>query len=425
MAHFEKLIWDGGGSGQSRKDRQPCKYSVYVPDGVANRQFLLTGPAAADVADAERAVGEFNAKAVALVSTEALARILLRAESLASSRIEGLVVGARRILKAEVEQEIAGTRPDASAKEILANIEAMDHAITQISPNSKITLDLLLEINKKLLASTELNDKGGKLRVEQNWIGGNNYNPCSADFVPPKWESVQSLMEDLVEFSNQADLPAIAQAAIAHAQFETIHPFVDGNGRTGRVLIQMILRRRGLSVQVVPPVSLILATQAKEYVDGLKATRYEDDPDSATAVEGINLWVGRFAAACSRAVQDALKFESAAKVIEANWRKNLPKIRAGSSTDSLLRGLVGMPVLTVKTAMKMTNTSHQQTSAAVSALLDAGILRKLTTSLRNTSFEAPEIIAEFTELERQLASPMGDTKLSAPSRLVPSTPITE
>ena len=420
MAHLEKSTWAGDESGQSRQDRKPCLYEFYLPDQIADRQFLLTGAVTADVADAERAISEFNRQATALLSTEALSRILLRAESLASSRIEGLVVGARRILKAEVEQGVSGTHTDSSAKEILANIEAMDHAIKQVDQNSTITLDLLLGINEKLLAPTDLRMQGGKLRVEQNWIGGSNHNPCSADFVPPNWESVVGLMDDLIEFSNQDDLPAVVQAAIAHAQFETIHPFVDGNGRTGRVLIQLILRRRGLSLQVLPPVSLILATQAKEYVGGLLATRYEGGPDSPEAVEGINLWVGRFAAACSRAVRDAMKFEAAAKEIESNWRKALPKVRAGSSTDSLLRGLVGMPILSITTAMKLTRTSHQQTSAAVSTLVEAKILKRMSSSVRNANYEAPEIIREFAKLERQLASPTSDTKSSPPTRPVPA-----
>ncbi len=420
MAHFEERVWSDGGSGRSRRDRQPCRYEVYLPDLIADRQFRFEGSAAAEVADAERAIVDFNRKASALASTEALARILLRAESLASSRIEGMVMGARRLLKAEVEREIVGGHVDASAIEILANIEAMDWAISQVGEGSEITMEALLEVNKMLLAKTELSQSGGKLREVQNWIGGSSFNPCTADFVPPKWESVAELMSDLIKFSNQDDLPAAVQAALAHSQFETIHPFVDGNGRTGRVLIQMIFRRRGLSPNVLPPVSLILATQAKDYVEGLRATRYSGDPQSEAAIEGINLWVGRFAAACTRSVEDALNFESEAKAIESKWRKELSKVRAGSSLDNLLKGLVGMPILTVSTAMRLTSSSHQQTSAAVKILVEAKILRRVSTGVRSVTYEAPEIIESFTSLERRLGSPLGDTRTSPPSRAVPT-----
>lgn len=419
MAQLINKIWNNGESGQSRRDRRPCKYQIYIPDSLVGRQFLMDGTVAADISDAERAIVEFNAQALALVSTEALARILLRAESLASSRIEGLIIGARRILKAEVERDVPGVRPEALAAEVLANIQVMEFAISSVTTNSQITLDQLLEINRDLLSGSHLSGLGGSLRDQQNWIGGNNYNPCSADFVPPNWELVQDLMVDLVEFCNQDDLPALAQAAIAHAQFETIHPFVDGNGRTGRVLIQMILRRRGLSRKVIPPVSLVLATRAKDYLEGLTAMRYVGTPDSQLALDGVNLWVGRFAAACSRAVMDSMQFEVTASGIERAWREKLTSVRKGSSLDALLGGLVGMPVLTVTTAMNLTRRSHQQTSAAIAILVDVGILRKTSNNLRNRCYEAPEIIAAFGALERQLASPDSDTKISEPTRPVP------
>lgn len=422
MSHVEGRVWRDGGAGRSRRDRQPCKYQVYIPDNLLGRQFLLDGPVAADVADAEAAIARFNTDASALVNTEALARILLRAESVASSRIEGLVMGARRILKAEVDQGTEGLHVEISAKEVLANINAMNYAIASIEKGDLITLDQILEINRELLASTTLSSVGGKLREQQNWIGGNNFNPCSADFVPPHWEVVSPLMADLVEFCNSDDLPAVAQAAIAHAQFETIHPFLDGNGRTGRVLIQMILRRRGLAERVIPPVSLVLATWARDYVEGLMGTRYVGESDSASAHAGFNLWVGRFAAACQRAVSDSLEFETKVGTIEQRWRSKLGTVRKGSSLDTLLKGLVGMPILTVATAMNLTRTTHKQTNEAISVLGEAEILKSMSTRMRNRVYEAPEIIAAFAELERQRASPNGDTRTSEPTRNVPARP---
>lgn len=419
MSSLEKRVWSAGGSGRSRRDRQPCKYEIYIPDLLVGREFSFGGAVAADVADAEAAITKFNTEASSLVSTEALARILLRAESVASSRIEGLVMGARRILKAEVELEVQGAHVEVSAREVLANIQAMDYAIREIAKGEPITMGQLLEVNEHLLASTQFSHQGGRLRQTQNWIGGNSFNPCSADFVPPNWELVPELMADLVAFCNQDDLPTVAQAAIAHSQFETIHPFVDGNGRTGRVLIQMILHRRGLSPRVVPPVSLILATWADDYLEGLGAMRYVGEPDSTQAREGVNLWVGRFAAACSRAVSDATEFEVKASQIEQGWRKTLGAVRKGSSLDVLLHGLVGMPVLTAATAMTLTKTTHKATNEAISVLVGAGILKPMSKALRNRSFEAPEIITAFGELERQLASPDSDTRVSEPTRKVP------
>lgn len=419
MAEVERCLWHGNPSGISRKDRQPCEYHVYIPDNLVSRTFSLEGGVSADVVDAESALVRFNTEASSLVNTEALARILLRAESIASSKIEGLVIGARRILHAEVENSIHGSTSDVTAIEVLANIQAMVYGIEQIEEGKPITQELILSIHKRLLAGTKLSRYGGKLREEQNWIGGSDFNPCSANYVPPPWELVEGLIEDLTAFCNSDALPAVAQAAIAHAQFETIHPFIDGNGRIGRILIQLILRRRGLATRVSPPISLILATWTKDYVSGLTATRYIGDHFSVEAVEGVNVWIGRFAAACSRSVKDAMEFEARAQKIENDWRSRLKTVRKGSSTDLLLQKLVGAPVLTVKSASALTGTTLVATNMAIARLEEAGILHQVSIGARNRAFEAPEIIEAFSDLERQLASPEGDTRKSRPTRNVP------
>jgi len=383
------------------------------------RRIVFDGDVAADVADAETAIVRLDMNAAALVDTEALARILLRAESVASSRIEGLEVGPRRLLHAEVAQQLGEQPSDVTANEILANIDAMATATSSISAGAPITLDHLLAFHRRLLTGTRLEDHAGQIRTEQNWIGGSDYNPCSAAFVPPPPEFVADLMDDLCKFCNDDSLPAVAQAALAHAQFETIHPFVDGNGRTGRALIHFVLRRRDLARRILPPVSLVLATWAHDYIGGLTASRYRGKASSQEALQGINLWIARFAGACSRAVNDASSFERRAQEIETDWRKRLGRVRAGSATDILLRSLVGAPVITAKSAAEMIGRSFPQTNEAIERLVNVEILRQVNVGKRNRAFEAPAIIEAFTSLERQLASPQGDTRASKPVRPVP------
>jgi len=384
-----------------------------------DRKFVLDGDVAADVADAEAAIVRLNLEATSLVDTEALARILLRAESVASSKIEGLEIGAARLLRAETARDLGDVLSDVTAIEVLGNIDAMVVGIQSVSVGQPITLDLLLDLHRRLLAGSRIAEHGGRLREVQNWIGGSDYNPCNAAFVPPPPELVEELMADLVAFANADALPAVAQAAIAHAQFETIHPFVDGNGRTGRALIHLILRRRGLAPRVLAPVSLVLATWAKDYVGGLVASRYQGAATSRAASEGTNLWIGRFAGACARAVEDATSFERRAVVIEETWRRQVGRVRANSAADLLLRALIGAPVVTVNSAANLIGRSFVQTNQAVTRLVAAGILRQITVGRRNRAFEAPEIIDAFTDLERQLGSPAGDTRSSAPERRVP------
>jgi Fic family protein len=397
MSQVVRRRWASDLGAPSREARRPCEYGAYVPDRLAGREIALDGSVAAEVSEAEAAIARLNVDAAGLVDTEALSRILLRAESIASSKIEGLEIGARRLLRAEAARDLGD----------------------QHLEGRPITVELLLDLHRRLLAASRLVAHGGHLRDVQNWIGGSDYNPCSAAFVPPPPEAVADLMGDLVAFCNEESLPTVAQAALAHAQFETIHPFVDGNGRIGRALIQLVFRRRGLTRRVLPPVSLVLATWAKDYVGGLAATRYRGPATSRAAHEGMNLWVGRFASACTRAVADAERFEQRARAIKTEWRERLGRVRARSATELLLRGLVGAPIVTVNSGSDLIHRSFVQTNEAVGRLVDAGILNQVTVGRRNRAFEAPDIIAAFTDFERQLASPGGDTRTSKPARPVP------
>jgi Fic family protein len=395
--------------GVSRRDRRSCDYEAYVPDLLTDRKIVFEGGTAADIADAERAIAVLDAQASTLVDTEALARILLRAECVASSRIEGLEVGARRLLRAEAAIDFGEQTSDVTAAEVLGNIEAMSSAIRQISPGDPITVDILLDFHQRLLAGTRLEGYAGRTRTEQNWIGGSDYNPCSATFVPPPPELVDGLLEDLCSFCNDDALPTVAQAALAHSQFETIHPFVDGNGRTGRALIHFVLRRRGLATRVLPPISLVLATRAKDYVEGLQATRYRGPAMGAMAQDGINLWVGRFAAACLRAVDDASSFERRSEQLQDEWRAKLGPVRAHSATDLLLHVLPGAPLITVASAADLIGRTFAPANEAIRRLVDAGILSQVKVGRRDRAFESTDVIEAFTALERRLASPTGDT----------------
>jgi Fic family protein len=184
--------WSADASGPVRRDRRPCDYEAYVPDPLVGRRIALDGDIAAEVADAEAAIVRLNSEASTLVDTEALARILLRAESVASSKIEGLEIGPRRLLRAEAARNIGEEPTDVTAAEVLGNVDAMAHAIALVGPRDAITVDLLLSIHQHLLARSRTAEHGGRLREEQNWIGGSDYNPCSAAFVPPPPSSSRS-----------------------------------------------------------------------------------------------------------------------------------------------------------------------------------------------------------------------------------------
>lgn len=423
MATLIRKRWTASFEGMGRRDRQGCEYSAYVPDPLAGWNLLLPADLAADVADAETAIRRLNASDAAALNLEGIARFLLRAESVASSKIEGLDAGPRRLLEAEAVLAERGDVADRVAAEVIGNIAAMESAIALGATTTRIALDDLLAIHRTLMERSHTPGLGGVIRTTQNWIGGSAYNPCTASFVPPPPERIAALLDDLLAYVNGDDHPAAVQAAIAHAQFETIHPFTDGNGRTGRALIHVILRRRGLAPRFVPPASLVLATWAADYVAGLTSFRHLSKPQSEARSTGAQTWLRTFAAATRRACADAETYVQQMTALDAMWRTRLRRVRASSAVDLLLHVLPGVPVLTVDSAARLIDRSAMRTGEAVNRLVDAGILRQRNTARqRYRVFEADDVVRLFAGLDRALASPTAATA-SRPERVARQRPL--
>jgi Fic family protein len=415
--------WEPRFEGASRRDRQGCSYAAYVPDPLLAWQLEIPADLAADIADAEMAIRDLNDTGTTHVSLEGLARFLLRAESVASSRIEGLEVAPRRLLSAEAAIALGGDAADQLAVEILGNITAMETAIESAAKHREFTRSDLLEIHERLMERSRLAHLGGAIRHDQNWIGGSGYNPCSAAYVPPPPEYVSDLVDDLLDYVNGDTHSPLVQAAIAHAQFETIHPFADGNGRTGRALIHVVLRRRGLALRFVPPVSLILATWATDYVHALTQFRHESLPDSIERSQAAHTWLRTFTTATRRACSDAIRYASDIERLEDTWRTKVGRIRRDSSLDRLLSVLPGAPIVSVASAADLIDRSPVNTGQAVNRLAEAGVLTQRNVGKeRYRVFQAAGVLDLFTSLERSLASPTGNTATSPPNRPAPDHP---
>lgn len=421
MAELLERRWVSRFEGMSRRDRRGCTYRAYVPDPLDGWNLTLPADLAADIADAEAAVHRLNEAGTAHVSLEGLARFLLRAESVASSWIEGLRVGPRRLVEAELALTENVDLRDQTAVEILGNITAMETAIELAAEKNLVTADDILTVHDQLMRSSPHPELGGRVREVQNWIGGSSYNPCSASFVPPPPELVPDLIEDLTAYVNGDDHSALVQAAIAHAQFETIHPFADGNGRTGRALIHIILRRRGLTPRFVPPVSLVLATWATDYISGLTAFRHLTPADSPARSDGAHAWLRTFAVAASRSCIDAEAYASRIDEQAERWRHSVGQVRAGSTLDRLLDVLPGVPLVSVGSTSTLIGRSKVAAARAIDRLQEAGVLRQRNLGRkRYRVYEAPDVLESFTGLERSLASPTGDTATAPPNRTVPA-----
>ena len=209
------------------------------------------------------------------------------------------------------------------------------------------------------------------------------------------------------------------QAAVAHAQFETIHPFADGNGRTGRALIHVILRGRDLAPRFVPPISLVLDTWASDYIAGLTSYRNIGAPNSPERSAGACFWLRTFATAASRSCRDAEAYATKIEALDARWREQLGRVRANSAVELLLDILPGVPEITVERAAELIGRSEMRTGDAVNRLEAAGVLRQRNIGKQRCRvFEAADVVELFTGLERALASPPGNTVTAPPTRRV-------
>ncbi len=404
VGRLVKRTWkaDMGAYG-GHKARQSFGYEAFVPETIADQDFVLKAEVAAVVSQAESAVQELNQYPPAFGSFEALARNLLRAESIASSRIEGLELSHRRLAKAAYA---SGKTLDVTAESVLGNMRAMEAAVKLGSAARHLMAKDVIELHHVLMSATRDAHIAGVVRTKQNWIGGGATSPRNADFVPPPPEFVDALLVDLAEFLNREDLSPVVQAGIAHAQFETIHPFADGNGRVGRCLIHVVFRRRGLAQRYVPPVSLVLATDARAYVRGLT--------DYRGAL--LDEWTGIFAAATKTAAMQARSFADRVAELQERWRIAAERPRASSAADKLITILPAYPIVDLNRVREMLGVSGPAAWGALRRLEGAGVLKQITVGRRNRAYEAADLFEVVDEFERELATPPGKT---APARRAP------
>lgn len=380
------------------KYRRACRYEAYIPEPLAGLPLTLPVEVAGVVSEAESAIRSLND--VARPALAPLARLLLRTESIASSKVEGVQMGARELARAEARMETGG-KAAPTALEVIANIDAMELAIHQASTVERFGVAEILAIHARLMENAPNAQVAGRIRTGQNWIGGNDYNPCGADFVPPPPEHVGPLLEDLCATINDDLLPPVVQAALVHAQFETIHPFDNGNGRTGRALIHVVLRRRGIALEYVPPISVVLAAGRDRYIAALM--RFRDDR--------VSEWVEHFAAAAASAAQLASSYLYAVQALAGRWRERLSASphppRSDAAAWAIIDLLPAHPLITAPVAAAVTGRSKPATYQGLEELESAGVLVPLSQAQRNRVWEADGLLDLLAGLEAGRVPPRG------------------
>jgi Fic family protein len=402
MGQLVTRRWEGDpGAPGGRRSRRTFDYEAFVPDRIADLDISLPGETAQVTTEAEDAIRSLN-RGPASVGLEAIGPLLLRAESVASSRIEGLELSQRSLARALFDPKTArGT-----ARQVAGNVRAMEQAIQIGAEEETVSVASVLAIHRTLLEATEDREIAGHLRTVQNWLGGRLNSPLDAEFIPPPPEEVPRLMQDLADFMDRDDMPAVTQAALAHAQFETIHPFVDGNGRVGRCLIHLILRRRGVAQLFVPPVSVVLATNAKAYIRGLTAFR-----------DGrLDDWNRSFAISCASAATQSQLLALDIQELEAAWLERAGQPRRGSATRKVISVLAAQPIITVQTAQKQVGGSLESARLAMNRLEASRVIRRITVSWYDRVWAAEELFDLLNAFEHSLATP---TRTGEPRRRAP------
>lgn len=428
MSNWEDAWWESSiDSGVPRRERRQGAYRRFVPDLLEAQPVVLDADLARAAARAERAVRALDEPGGEALAS--IARFLLRSEAIASSRIEGLAPSPQAVALAELGQEETVRGVSEQARLVANNMTVVRSATTRLVEREELTVDDVVELHRSLLPEQP---RHHGLRTVQNWIGGADWHPIDADFVPPAPERVPDLMADLVGYVNGAAHAPLVQAALVHAQFETIHPFTDGNGRVGRALIHTVLARRGLTTVAVLPVSLVLATLRDRYVDGLTAFRHGADPAAPGGVAGTRDWLAVFLEATEVAAGESARLVGHIAALKERWTERVAvhraesgvraKPRADSATARLLALLPEAPVLTAATVRRILGVSPPSALAALDELRAAEVLDSRRIERGTTAYVATEVLDLVTLAERRLASTKFDTRTTPPTRPVPARP---
>ena len=357
-------------------------YLASVPEFIADLQIPLDSALQALAEAAASELARFDAEVGH--RTESFAAVLLSAESAASSKIEDITSDAREIALAEL-----GGQASEDAQLVVDNVRAMEAAVDMVaSMDGQAVFDVhrsLLERSNPAIV--------GRWRDQQVWIGGGSLGPHFARFVPPHHDRVPALMDDLVAFANRLDLPVLAQTAIAHAQFETIHPFPDGNGRVGRSLIQAMLRGGQLTRNVAVPVSAGLLRDTGRYFDALSAYR----------AGNITPIIHSLAYASFAAVDNGRILVADLESVQAEWRQRI-RARQDSAAHRLVGILLRQPVIGTAAASAQLGVSTVNAQVAIDRLVTAGVLTQITDGRRNRIWLAKDVVGaldEFTARARR------------------------
>lgn len=414
MAHWERVRVAPDYAGTSRAERQGGVYRRYHPDHFAGARPDLGASVLEVAADVTSALQLFGARLKAS-PFPVLYSTALRSESISSSWIEGIRATPRDVAFAQLREHDQDLHADGAsahvAAQVVRNAQAMREAIDLLGSGAW-NHQHIWDIHHQLLPWHRIG-----YRETQVWIGGSG--PLDAEYAGPPHEAVSGYMDDLLEYANTSgDLPVLV-AALVHAQFESIHPFEDGNGRVGRALVHGVFKRAGLVDGGVVPLSAALRNDGRGYVEALTDYRY-DGRSARARSSAWNDYATRFLGYVAVSVKSANHFVDAALALDGRWRDAVAGTRADGAIHRALDVVVEYPVLTTRFLATQLGVTPRRAEDLVRELQTIGVLSPGTGKYRRSAlYQADDILtllafgAEAGTCSRapDLKPPMGSLRL--------------
>ena len=381
----------GGADDRGRAGRcvlQPAGYRAFVPAPLPPRPPIrMTGAMQALLPAADRALGRLDGAIHTLPEADLFVLMYVRKEAVLSSQIEGTQSSLRDVLAAEARLLSPGGAGDTG--EVINYVAAMNHGLERL-PGLPLSVRLIREMHERLMRGVRGGRSApGELRRSQNWIGPAGSTPRDAVFVPPPFEEAPRALGDLEVFLHRDDdLPPLVRIGLAHAQFETIHPFIDGNGRVGRLLIAFFLCERKILAKPVLCISHFFKRHQAEYYERLQAVRDDGDWEGWLAffLRGVEE-VANEAVATARRILDLREAHRAA--VTAHFG------RAAGNGHRVLEALYRKPVVTVSDVRDVAGLSYPAANDLVARLASIGILERFDDRKRNRAFLYGDYIRVF------------------------------
>jgi Fic family protein len=354
-------------------------YSAFIPGALPSGEtYDLTPAISALNSKADRAVARLDGSIDNLPDADIFVLSYIRKEAVVSSQIEGTQASLGDVLKAEAK--IFDPRQPADVSEVINHIGSMRYALNEIQQRP-ITTNLICEMHQRLMRDVRGGEKQpGSIRETQNWIGAEGSSVGEAIFVPPPPTMVRDCMADLERFINEdQNLPLLVKTALAHAQFETIHPFLDGNGRVGRMLITLMLSHAEALSKPVLYISHYFRRCRAEYTDRLQTIRDTGDWDS---------WIEFFLTAVIEVSEDATRVSRAIVQLREAHRAQIIEAmpRGAGNALRLHEKLFSLPLITVPGAQNYLDMTFAGANNLVSKLTELGIIIEITGSTRRRVF---------------------------------------